>query len=215
MKDSCVHPVISSQLSVFLFSLFHIKDWGYKPTPCSLSRHCDSLCSRMMVYKWMVHIKVKQIHRYLFCHKSRPVLGEMHMDHQHGFFSSLLPKWSSVYFIKSWYWQFHLSCKDIIIGCKVLLAHSQGIIKKCNQKGFDIKNRNSSNRSICKGHWMYCWLEKNQLIVLCEQLEKLLSWQYLQRCIIHVIIDGMCLDTSNDFIKHVQIISSMCIHLWQ
>jgi hypothetical protein len=41
--------------------------------------------------------------------------------------------------------------KDIIIGCKVLLAHSQGIIKKCNQKGFDIKNRNSSNRSICKG----------------------------------------------------------------
>ncbi len=40
----------------------------------------------------------------------------------------------------------------IIIGCKVLLAHSQGTIKKCNQKAFDIKHRNSSNRSICKGH---------------------------------------------------------------
>ncbi len=96
MKDSCVHPLISSQLSVFLLFLFHIQDWGYNPTPCKLSHHCDSLCSRMMVYKWMVHMKVTQIHQYLFCHKSRPVLGEMHLDHHHS------PKWSSMYFIKSW-----------------------------------------------------------------------------------------------------------------
>jgi hypothetical protein len=35
----------------------------------------------------------------------------------------------------------------------------------------------------------------------------------LRRCAIHVIMDGMCLGTSNDLIKHVQIISSVCIHL--
>jgi hypothetical protein len=43
MKDSCVHPVISSQLSVFLLFLFHIQDWGYNPKPCNLSHHCESL----------------------------------------------------------------------------------------------------------------------------------------------------------------------------
>ncbi len=75
-----------SWLSVFLLFLFHIKDWGYNPTPCNLSHHCNSLCSRMMVYKWMGHMKVNQIHEYLFCHKSIPVLGEMHLDHCHSIF---------------------------------------------------------------------------------------------------------------------------------
>jgi hypothetical protein len=29
---------------------------------------------------------VNQIHQYLFCHKSIPVLGEMHEDHHHSIF---------------------------------------------------------------------------------------------------------------------------------
>ncbi len=154
MKDSCVHPVISSQLSVFLLFLFHIQDRGYNPKPCNLSHHCNSLCSRMMLYKWMVHMKVNQIHQYLFCHKSRPVLGEMHLDHHHSIFAWPAPKVIQYVFHQELMLAICLSCKDIIIGCKVLLVHSHRIIKKYNQKGFDIKNRNSSNRSICKGHWM-------------------------------------------------------------
>ena len=76
----------------FLLFLFHIQDWGYNPKPCNLSHHCDSLCSRMMVYKWIVHMKVNQIHQYLFCHKSRPVLGEMHLDHHHSILVWPAPK---------------------------------------------------------------------------------------------------------------------------
>ncbi len=37
-------------------------------------------------------MKVNQIHQYLFCHKSRPVVGEMHLDHHNSIFVWPAPK---------------------------------------------------------------------------------------------------------------------------
>ena len=46
----------------------------------------------MMVYKQVVNMNMNQIHQYLFCHKSRPVLGEMHLDHHYSIFVWPAPK---------------------------------------------------------------------------------------------------------------------------
>ncbi len=133
MTDSCVHPAISSQLSDFLPFLFHIQDLEYNPIPCNLSHHCDSLCSRMMVYKWMVHTKMNQIHQYFFCHRSTPQLGEHIWIITTVSLSSQFPHQSDVYFTKGWYCLFCLSCKDIIIGSKLLPHICNGSLRNATR----------------------------------------------------------------------------------